>query len=92
MELVLHPYPTHGAPRTLEETATGKPDEGQAVGRGGPHTSLVPLPALPLAGCWLQKCGEGIQTHSSPEQPRQRAERSKLSQGLDFLMGLSVLC
>lgn len=78
VELVLHPYPAHGAPRTLEEMATGKP-EGQAVGRGGPHTSLVPLPSLPpppaplrdSAGRWLQMCGEGIQTHSSTEQPRQ---------------------
>ena len=47
-ELVLHPSPTHSTPRILEEVAMGKL-EGQVVGQGGPHTSLVPLPDLPPA-------------------------------------------
>lgn len=85
MELVLHPYPTHSPPRFLEEMAMGEP-EGQVVGQGGPHTSLVPLPSLPpgtpeghkmqkgsrdSAQMLVQMCEEGIQTHSSMEQPRQ---------------------
>lgn len=86
MELVLHPYPSHGTPRILEEMAMGKP-EGQAMGQGGPHTSLVPLPRLlpgppkghtcerkgsrGLAQLWVQVCKEGIQTRGSMEQPRQ---------------------
>lgn len=101
MKLVLHPYPSHGTPRILEEMAMGKP-EGQAVGQGGPHTSLVPLPRLlpgpPRAthvkervpGAW-PSCGyrcarKGFRPAAAWSSPGSGSKQSKLLLGL--LLGL----
>lgn len=79
------PAPPTAPPRILEEVVMSKP-EGQVVGQGGPHASLLPLPQPPSwppkghrrervpgiqPGRWCRCARKGLRHHSSTKQRRQ---------------------